>query len=630
MLLLGIRVGVRSALLIGLLFNLWTLHAQMSPGELSHSHQALEGALKCASCHSFGTGGVHLKCLDCHIEIRRRLEQKAGYHAQIVRGAGAAVSSDCARCHAEHNGRAFELVRWRVPKARFDHRQAGLPLQGRHAGLSCQQCHQPKNIPETAKQELKQTDLSKTLLGLSKSCGSCHDDVHRGALGAGCEKCHTQDQWKSTPGFQHEKTAFPLTGAHGRVRCDGCHKPLAALGNRVQYKNFVFHEYCKSCHADKHGGAFAADCQKCHTTDNWKSARSDSSFDHSRTKFPLLGLHRTTDCRKCHTTANFRTPVAHERCIDCHRDQHKGQLLARNGGECAPCHSESGWKTVHFDSAAHAQTRYPLTGRHAKVACENCHSGRGISMNFHPAFESCLGCHKDGHGGQFTAAPWQNRCERCHGVGGWKTVRYTLIDHAKSSFPLAGSHKAVPCADCHRAASAPESVRFHGLRQECAGCHENPHSDAASPVLKGNWSCDQCHTARNWRETAPFDHGRTAFPLLGRHRGAACVGCHKPATANARRTIVFHTAGNECASCHADVHAGQFRGSGQMQPDCGRCHGPTNWRAETFDHQKHSTFSLAGAHEHVPCRMCHSGQTGATGRVVVYRGTPRRCEACHE
>lgn len=146
MLLLGIRVGVGSTLLIGLLFNLGTLHAQMSPGELSHSHQALEGALKCASCHSFGTGGAHLKCLDCHVEIRRRLEQKAGYHAQIIRGTGNAASSDCARCHAEHNGRAFELVRWRVPKAKFDHRQAGFMLQGRHAGLSCQQCHQPKHI----------------------------------------------------------------------------------------------------------------------------------------------------------------------------------------------------------------------------------------------------------------------------------------------------------------------------------------------------------------------------------------------------------------------------------------------------------------------------------------------------
>lgn len=208
-------------------------------------------------------------------------------------------------------------------------------------------------------------------------------------------------------------------------------------------------------------------------------------------------------------------------------------------------------------------------------------------------------------------------------------MRYTLVDHAKSSFPLAGGHKAVPCADCHHSASAAEPIQYHGLRQECAACHENPHSDAASPALKGNWSCDQCHTARNWRETAPFDHGRTAFPLLGRHRGAPCVGCHKPATANARRTIVFHTAGKECAACHADVHAGQFRGSGQPQPDCGRCHGPTNWRADSFDHQKHSTFSLSGAHERVPCRMCHTGcrchrKGGCLSRnSQTLRGMPR-------
>ncbi len=624
------RVWVKSIIAIALFLCARTLSAQMSPGELSKAHQTLDGALKCASCHSFGTGGAHLKCLECHTEIRRRLEQKTGYHAQIVRGAGAATSSDCARCHAEHNGRAFQLVRWHTPKAKFDHRQAGFQLQGRHAALPCQQCHQPKNIVEPSRQELKQTDLSKTMLGLSRACASCHEDIHRGALGADCAKCHTQDQWKNPAEFQHDKTAFPLTGAHTRVRCDGCHKPAPALGNRVQYKNFVFQEFCKSCHADKHGGAFSADCQKCHTTETWKAVHNDSSFDHSRTKFPLLGLHRAVGCQKCHAGSNFRAPVPHEHCLDCHKDQHGGQLLSRNGGECAACHTESSWKTVRFDAAAHAQTRYPLSGRHAKVACENCHPGRGTSMNFHPASGSCLACHKDRHAGQFAGAPWQNQCEQCHEVESWKTVKYTLDNHARSGFALTGSHRAVPCSSCHRETTGIESIRFHGIGKDCAACHQNPHSDSASPALKGNWSCDQCHTSRNWRETAPFDHGPTGFVLLGRHRGAPCLGCHKPATASAHRTIVFNTAGKECATCHSDVHAGQFRTSAQAQPDCGSCHTSANWRTESFDHQKHSTFSLAGAHERVPCGMCHMGQATTTGRVVAYRGTPRRCEACHE
>lgn len=621
---------MKHVLVVALLMAAPSLYAQISPGELSQAHRALEGALKCANCHTFGSGGAHLKCLECHVEIARRLERKSGYHARIVRGAGDAAANDCARCHAEHNGRSFQLVRWRTPKAKFDHRQAGLALEGKHASLQCQQCHQPKYISGEARQELKQTDLSKTMLGLTGRCGTCHEDIHHGSLGTECARCHTQDQWKNPGGFQHDKTAFPLTGAHARVRCDGCHKPSPALGNQVQYKNFVFQEFCKSCHADKHGGAFTADCKTCHTTQNWKTAHSESTFDHGRTKFPLVGLHRAVECQKCHVNSNFRAPVAHERCLDCHKDQHNGQLLARTGGECAACHSESGWKNIRFDAVAHAQTRYPLAGRHTTVACEKCHSGRGTAMNFHPASASCQNCHADRHAGQFAGAPWGNQCEQCHEVEGWKVVKYTLAEHARTNFALTGSHRAVPCADCHRRTSGVESIRFHGLGQACATCHQNPHSDAASPALKGNWSCDQCHTSRNWHETTPFDHARTAFPLLGRHRGAACIGCHKPATANARRTIVFHTAGKDCASCHTDVHAGQFGTTGAAQPDCGRCHTPTNWRAESFDHQKHSTFSLTGAHERVPCRLCHVGQTTGTGRVVVYRGTPRRCEACHE
>lgn len=630
MFLLGIRVGAQYIRIAALLAAVPALWAQISPGELSRAHQSFEGALKCVSCHSFGTGGVHLKCLECHSEIRKRLEAKSGYHARIVRGSGAAAANDCARCHAEHNGRTFALVRWRVPMAKFDHRQAGLPLEGRHAALACRQCHQPRFLSDEARRELKQTNLDTTLLGLSPKCGSCHEDIHRGSLGQDCARCHSQDRWKDPPGFLHDKTAFPLTGAHARVRCDGCHKPSPALGNRVQYKNFVFQEFCKSCHADRHGGAFTADCSKCHTTDNWREVHSESTFDHSRTGFPLTGLHRTVACQKCHANSNFRAPVAHARCLDCHQDRHNGQLTARAGGECSACHTESGWKTIRFDAAAHAQTRYPLTGRHMVVACERCHPGRGTAMNFHPASGSCGQCHADRHAGQFAGAPWQNRCERCHEVEGWKIVRYTLAEHARTRFALTGGHRAVACSDCHRETAGVESIRFHGLDQACAGCHRNPHSDAASPALKGNWSCDQCHTPRNWQETTPFDHDRTGFPLLGRHRGAACVGCHKPTTANARRTIDFHTAGRACGSCHADIHAGQFRAEGQEQPDCGRCHTPTNWRAESFDHQKHSTFALTGAHERVPCRLCHAGRDTAAGRVVIYRGTPRRCEACHQ
>src|SRR5215471_5406887 len=63
--------------LAGIAIALWccTLaEAQISPGPLSRAHQQLEGVTKCASCHDFGAGSRGFRCLECHAEIRRRVD----------------------------------------------------------------------------------------------------------------------------------------------------------------------------------------------------------------------------------------------------------------------------------------------------------------------------------------------------------------------------------------------------------------------------------------------------------------------------------------------------------------------------------------------------------------------------
>jgi len=95
------------------------LVAQISPGALSKAHHDLDGPLQCANCHIFGAGKPQVKCLECHKEIASRLAEKRGYHAlEVKSGSG---SNDCARCHSEHNGLNFRMVRWPVPKEKFDH-----------------------------------------------------------------------------------------------------------------------------------------------------------------------------------------------------------------------------------------------------------------------------------------------------------------------------------------------------------------------------------------------------------------------------------------------------------------------------------------------------------------------------
>jgi hypothetical protein len=153
-----------------------SLVGQVSPGPLSKAHQSLDGTLKCGSCHVFGTGSPKLKCLDCHSEIRALVRQHEGYHGRVVDRAKGDM--DCVRCHTEHYGEDFRIYKWETSKEEFDHRQAGYPLVGRHAGLHCEQCHNAKHVSQADRRQIKVSDLNKTFEGLHPACQTCHADPH--------------------------------------------------------------------------------------------------------------------------------------------------------------------------------------------------------------------------------------------------------------------------------------------------------------------------------------------------------------------------------------------------------------------------------------------------------------------
>lgn len=60
-----------------------------------------------------------------------------------------------------------------------------------------------------------------------------------------------------------------------------------------------------------------------------------------------------------------------------------------------------------------------------------------------------------------------------------------------------------------------------------------------------------------------FDHGKTNFPLTGKHKQVRCENCHT-------RTLIDTP--RDCLSCHKrdDVHRGR-------RPDCARCHTTNRW-----------------------------------------------------
>ncbi len=542
---------------------------------------------------------------------------------------------DCVRCHLEHNGLDFQVIHWEPSQKQFDHKQTGYPLEGKHAGLACAQCHTPKNIVSAERPLIKYQDLTKTFFGLSQDCLSCHADPHKGQLGNDCQRCHNVNDWKAAKQFDHSKTRYPLTGLHIQVACEKCHKPETP-GGAARFKDMKFGA-CTDCHMDPHKGSFPQRCESCHTTAGWKKLLPGFSFDHSKTKFPLLGQHAKVNCAACHINGEFKKRLAFGNCMDCHKDIHNGQFTGRaQKGECAECHTVDGWKPSLFGVKEHATSRYALEGKHAKVECAKCHIPAGKETLYKVKFANCADCHKDAHDGQFAGAPYNNRCESCHTVRDFHRSLFTIAQHQKTKFPLTGAHTAVACNDCHKAGMthrADNILPFQFEDRTCIACHTDPHHGEFRDRMERRradgtlWGCEACHNTKSWVQVSGFDHSKTKFPLLGAHRAVACGACHKPLPGT--KEIQFAGTARKCEECHADVHGGQFA-SKRGGNTCADCHHEQRWAPSLFDHDRRTPFPLQGGHVSVKCDLCHNVVRVIGGKkVLFYKPTPVQCAACH-
>ncbi|HXC32450.1 MAG TPA: cytochrome c3 family protein [Verrucomicrobiae bacterium] len=609
--------------------------AQISPGPLSKAHQSLDGSTQCNSCHQFGASTPTFKCLECHKEIAGLLAAHKGYHAFL--GMKNPNGRDCVHCHLEHNGEDFALVHWDGPVKQFDHRQAGYPLVEKHAAVACEKCHTPANMPPVQRAPMQKKNLMGSFLGLSEDCVSCHKDVHKGQLGADCQRCHNITDWKQAKQFDHSKTRYPLTGKHVQVACEKCHSP-SGPEKAVKFTGIKF-DSCTDCHADPHKASFKGTCESCHTTANWnKVDMSRQQFDHSKTKYPLLGMHAKVGCDQCHSGGDFKKQLAFAQCANCHTpDPHKGQFQARTSkGECAECHTVDGWKPSLFGVKEHATSKYPLEGKHVAVACEKCHTPAGKDTLYKVKFAACTDCHEDAHDKQFAAAPYQNRCEECHTVKDFHRSTFTIAKHQKTRFVLAGAHVAVACAECHKAGLGGRTDKilpFHFSDSTCTACHADPHKgefklEMARKRADGTaLGCEACHTAKSWIDIRSFDHSKTKFALVGAHRAVPCGECHK--TLPDSHEIQFKGTPKNCEACHTDSHGGQFAAKDGTSK-CGDCHVDRRWAPSTFDHDKRTQFPLTGGHANVDCEKCHTLQREVQGRpVLFYKPTPKNCADCH-
>ena len=609
-------------------------------------------------------------CLACHKEIAALIDQGRGFHARDGKGA-------CASCHPDHAGADFPLVKWPAGSAeRFDHRKSGWTLEGKHADVKCTACHKSEfRVPPIA--ELSPRRHGAGWVGLEPACLSCHEDPHKKALGAQCLRCHEMSGWKPARLFDHDSSAYPLTGKHAEVTCAKCHEAarlapaVNAKGALVPVFKPVPHKDCADCHADPHKGRLGGSCDRCHVTTSFL-AINKKGFDHNATRYPLRGRHASVACADCHVgfPSQGMRP-AFGACSSCHRDPHAGRatLAGRTVG-CEACHTVDGFRPATYTVTQHAQSAYPLEGKHAAVRCGACHATRTTTAaggaaaagapvkvtEIRPSHAACTNCHADDHAGQLAARPDKGACESCHRVAGWTPTTFTAASHAKFRLALDGRHAEIPCGACHDSARAglppvaaterlgKAKVAFKLKETECAACHLNAHGGRFNTAAQRKLfaDCAACHDTRHFRPST-YDlaaHSKASFTLEGAHLAVPCVICHTEMKSPPLKsslilakgggtTMTFTKKAERCVDCHADPHGGQFA-QRKDKGACESCHGVGSFApAARFDHARDASFPLTGAHAKVSCVQCHKPASRASGAVLVYRGLSPKCESCH-
>jgi len=176
--------------------------------------------------------------------------------------------ADCQLCHVGD--------RWDELKAdfRFDHEaETGYPLVGAHARAQCLRCH---------------NDRGPVSVFNARGCVGCHEDIHNGDLGPNCTLCHQQNSWVPVRQIElHNRTRFPLTGAHLEVACNLCH-PGSRVGNFSPTDT-----ECLTCHTRDLAQAlnpphatlgWVNNCQKCHITTAWAHGQVNPAFGQQKAK----------------------------------------------------------------------------------------------------------------------------------------------------------------------------------------------------------------------------------------------------------------------------------------------------------------------------------------------------------
>lgn len=240
--------------------------------------------------------------------------------------------------------------------------------------------------------------------------------------------------------------------------------------------------------------------------------------------------------------------------------------------------------------------------------CSKCHDNfKKISQE-----KLCLDCHAEINDDINTGRGYHglnkkiktSTCKSCHTDHTGRKADIVLLNkdtftHKLTDFPLKGGHIGVQCASCHKPGET-----YYEAPMTCIDCHKKDDRHKGKLGEK----CADCHNEKAWSKP-DFDHDKTSFVLLGKHKKVACDSCH----AGQR----YKNTPDKCYDCHAlnDAHAGTYG------KKCNSCHTPEKWKQVKFNHDKETHFPLRGKHKKATCASCHKDN--------IYKELASECSSCH-
>ncbi len=403
--------------------------------------------------------------------------------------------------------------------------------------------------------------------------------------------------------------------------CNDCHKLIESqLAETSGFHGNLPAEQradCGHCHLEHLGIEFPLVDKRAFQKAGWED---QTQYAHEKLGYELEGIHLELACVDCHKLAEVVTLEAGEgrfigleqSCTPCHEDPHEGKAP-----DCNACHGQK----EKFEAVAlfEHDKRFPLTGGHAGVSCNDCHEDGEYSAQRDPQsvteqipVRNCAACHQSPHNSEFLTAIARERtktaeqtCALCHAIDDPSLAEpqldKTLALHDLTGFALVKPHAELSCAACHREATDnPDrredyQDRFPGRNADtCETCHGDPH--------EGQFVGLQLDASKR---------------SVSKRSGSQRSGSKRSGSGRAV--------------------PGQETKPSPSQPACISCHQNTDWKRHSFTLSAHAKteFALHGAHEFVACEKCHKTRKGEVDaqrypEVRQFADTTTACKDCHE